>query len=989
VKKFLVITISVLLAGVISLILFLDFKGKDFSTKILQQYFHQSVDINLNFDYHIKGYIIEISINNLSITNKENNKIASIDDISFAINPKNIFNNNFLLDNIKINNPFLLLSEIKIPESKSKSDFNINKLLKYIRFKSIELQNGKFIIETNELSYLWHIESLKTINDKNKSEIIINSQFAGMQTDLNLSLTHNISGESFLKIQYNNLPIFDFTKKFQDSNLPFFNIFLKQKNPILINGKIDILFAKNGSIDKGDLNIFSGQILKDPRMLSLNEKNLEITDFTCELEVKESLTYILLKNFEISFDDATNISTSFLLKQQKDYKNFFGNSIVYFGLTYDVKNIPVKHLSTLWPNFYEDKVRNWVVNNIHNGTVIDGKGGFSFGREFFSTGELEPSDINAKLNIKETDLKYYDDLPEIKKIEGSIIFTGDKLISYAKSATINSTQLMNTKIELPYDMNYLMLQGNTVGPIADFYNFIPEDTLNKMNDMKINIREIDAISESKIDINIPIKNDIDTDDLKIDIEAKTKNIVLSKEFEQFPFSDLFLKIVSINNNTTIQGSGISRNAELNLDFSISDKSDNYNCILNAKIGNKTVKSLGIDNLLKLGDDDIIPIKFILNKNNIEMTSDLSKPGFDLSLLGYRKEKNIPANLSSTIKIAENNSFLIQDLIFTSLKDKIVVNYNLVDGLYKGDIFLKKLGSTKNVKVDFDNHNDTINVMIKGDILDLSQIKLEKSSSDANDIKQKKQINIEINDLIMKNDEYFKKFILKYNSEPNGYINQLSIASQIKQNNSLLVTVKNVSKEEQQIIIYSDDAAAIFRALGIYQNILGGTLCARIDKKIIDGKDVFDGGVAIDNFYMTKQSFLTKLVLGLTSATGFINSNKGNAIYMNRFISKVTFINNVIAIDGLIIGPSLHIITKGNVDLNKDYVDIAGSIIPSLYGLNMGIARLPLIGPLLSGDEPAIFSANFTVKGPLDKTKISFNPFSLLPISFLKRIFNTK
>ena len=72
-------------------------------------------------------------------------------------------------------------------------------------------------------------------------------------------------------------------------------------------------------------------------------------------------------------------------------------------------------------------------------------------------------------------------------------------------------------------------------------------------------------------------------------------------------------------------------------------------------------------------------------------------------------------------------------------------------------------------------------------------------------------------------------------------------------------------------------------------------------------------------------------------------------------------------------------------MGKDAVDLNGTIVPA-YTINSLIGKVPVLGPLLTGEKGGgIFAASYKIKGPVDKPEMVANPLSALAPGFLRKL----
>jgi hypothetical protein len=88
---------------------------------------------------------------------------------------------------------------------------------------------------------------------------------------------------------------------------------------------------------------------------------------------------------------------------------------------------------------------------------------------------------------------------------------------------------------------------------------------------------------------------------------------------------------------------------------------------------------------------------------------------------------------------------------------------------------------------------------------------------------------------------------------------------------------------------------------------------------------------------------------------------------------------------LAFGEALGITASGSVDLDRDWLELQGTVAPA-YLLNSIIGNVPIIGPLLGGGTQGLFAANYRLDGPSAAPHVMVNPLSALAPGFLRQLF---
>ena len=130
------------------------------------------------------------------------------------------------------------------------------------------------------------------------------------------------------------------------------------------------------------------------------------------------------------------------------------------------------------------------------------------------------------------------------------------------------------------------------------------------------------------------------------------------------------------------------------------------------------------------------------------------------------------------------------------------------------------------------------------------------------------------------------------------------------------------------------------------------------------------------------------VLGYLSLDGIVNALSGKGIAFDELEAPFTKTGDDLRLkDARAYGAALGLTAKGWVDLEKDQLDIKGTVVPA-YTINKLLGYIPLLGDLLVGEKGSgVFAATYRMQGPLANPKVSTNPLATLTPGFLRGLFN--
>ncbi len=187
---------------------------------------------------------------------------------------------------------------------------------------------------------------------------------------------------------------------------------------------------------------------------------------------------------------------------------------------------------------------------------------------------------------------------------------------------------------------------------------------------------------------------------------------------------------------------------------------------------------------------------------------------------------------------------------------------------------------------------------------------------------------------------------------------------------------------QTVRLTSDDGGGVLRALGIVDNLRGGALSVRAQRRTsLKGKPM-SGTLSLKKFQVERAPAIARFFSVAE------RRRIDGSIKMQRLDMKFDLRGDRLAIrEGRAYSSLIGVTAAGEIDRTKRDVRLRGTLVP-LYELNSVFARVPVIGDLLVGEKGSgLLAANFTVKGSLDKPKFQVNPISLLTPGALRRLFD--
>ena len=205
------------------------------------------------------------------------------------------------------------------------------------------------------------------------------------------------------------------------------------------------------------------------------------------------------------------------------------------------------------------------------------------------------------------------------------------------------------------------------------------------------------------------------------------------------------------------------------------------------------------------------------------------------------------------------------------------------------------------------------------------------------------------------------------------------------NGTLQVNMAPNPDDTVHLVAKANNGGIALRTLGFFKDLDQGTLEANFN--LLEQRDLLDfdaaGKMTLRKTYLIDAPILARL-LSLLSLPQLFNTQKG--ILFDRVEVPLFLDKSLLHIDDArMTGPSLGLKGKGSVNLDKDTIDLKGTLIPA-EGLNRLVGNIPVIGKIITGSQGAVVAADFNVRGSLKEPDITVNPLSIVTPGVVKDIF---
>lgn len=221
----------------------------------------------------------------------------------------------------------------------------------------------------------------------------------------------------------------------------------------------------------------------------------------------------------------------------------------------------------------------------------------------------------------------------------------------------------------------------------------------------------------------------------------------------------------------------------------------------------------------------------------------------------------------------------------------------------------------------------------------------------------------------------------------GRISTLSLSGVTASEQALII---NKTTDGGAMEITSGDAGAVARFADLYRNMNGGLLNITLKSRDVDS---WRGSIDIRNFSLINEARLKAIVSARGGKDGRSLSDAlktdidTSSQKFRRAFARLMIDGGTIKVEnGIVRGDQLGATFQGTVRSKRGNMDLTGTFMPA-YGINSLFGQLPLIGALLgNGRDRGLLGITFKLEGPYDSPKMTVNPLSLIAPGVFRNIF---
>lgn len=686
-------------------------------------------------------------------------------------------------------------------------------------------------------------------------------------------------------------------------------------------------------------------------------------------------------------------------------------------LVIGVAGVPVDALGTWWPPSVAPKPRDWVVNNLKGGNVVDGR--WTIGLAGPVIDALAPTDVDGQARVEATSVRYIKEMPPVEAADADIRFQSDQLDIAVSAGRLYGLRITGGDIvlsELDHPTTPRADIDLTItGPLADALRVVDHPPLAYASKLGVEPTTATGRAETRLRMAFPLIADLRLDQLEVlataeSADAALRGVVFGRDLSQGRLS------LSVDTES-LEASGQALIAGVPAGFAwrevFSGKPFRSRYAVRAVVAEDKRSVFGLDFppftpafLRGPANVDLEYTVFDDSLSTLGAQIDLIDTAMRLPGFDWTKPPGQPAQATVALRMADG---VVRDVSRFSVRsgDAFLAEgrVRLADGGSLDTITLSRLtiGETVLAGTIEARHDGSFGVDVRGPAFDATpflrggkakgesageawrtataaQEDADGTATDLPPVDLKAAF-----DVVWLSEDGTLENVTAQLRRDNGTMRHAQVRGQLEGQAPLtFILGRDPGAADRQFTARTEDAGALLRAIGLIGTLRGGML--DLNGRLLDSGRA-EGVLEIADYRLVDAPVLAR-ILSVAALTGILEALTGEGLAFTSMQAPFIYADSLLTVkDFRTSGPSLGLTGDGTVNLETDELAVRGTIVPA-YALNSLLGRLPLVGGLLSGFEEGggLFAATYTVDGPLHDPRVAVNPLSALAPGFLRGLF---
>ena len=659
-----------------------------------------------------------------------------------------------------------------------------------------------------------------------------------------------------------------------------------------------------------------------------------------------------------------------------------------------VEKLPVDDLERYWPYGLSQKARDWVTTRVRGGTVTRANVRLFVSPESRVERGLRDDALDLTFEFEGVSARYLRSMPKLVDAHGSARMSGGTIDLVVNGGRIGEIAVSEGTVRIE-GLNQRQRTASigfvASGSVADALSLLDREPYGFARSIGLEPLSTAGLSAARIRFDFPLKADLKGSQVRYAAAANLREFEIPKVMGDHRLSDgrLLIQIDAngMNANGTAAIDGVSVDLEWHRAFRPKGTATSR-LLLSAILDDAGRQALGLPSAPRVAGTTPVSAE-VLTKGweilEIAVTADLSPAQLDIPELIWSKQPGQTAGARFDVVPLGSGSGLVASFAL-SAPGLSATGQAELDGdnaMRRLDLSLLEVGESSVSASVRPRVPEGYIVALEGSRFDMRPYLARLFGADDPLTIPPLVLSMRVGEVILGDRHSL--------SEASGRAVYSGTSWQEMEatgelNGGAPVEISLLTEPgRRKLSVHSTNAGAFVRALGVFDNSIGGRLRlgATIDETL-PGRPV-RGEVEIDEFKVINAPVLAR-ILTVGSLTGLADLLNGEGISFVKFEAPFVLRDGRLVISGArAFGPALGITLEGVLDRNVDKIDMKGTLVPA-YTLNSVLGNIPLLGNIFVGRKgEGVFAITYSARGPVAEPTVTVNPLSALAPGFLRSI----
>ena len=657
------------------------------------------------------------------------------------------------------------------------------------------------------------------------------------------------------------------------------------------------------------------------------------------------------------------------------------------------RDVRAEDLPAFWPEHLGVDARTWVLENIRNGRVSEAAVNLDLEPSDFEAGLLRDEAVDGMFAFEGLSVRYIDEMPALENGEGKAVFDADRMDFEVLGASNAGLQLTGGSVTItgmgkPGKLaTQLRVLAEAEGPIGEMLSLLDHPPLEIGEELSFSPSDASGNVDVSLDVRMPLHDDVTEEEAVVLAEAELIDLAIDempKLGDDIRLDQGDFRLVLDEEAVRLDGKAAINGVPLSIDIvePLVEETAKRRVGIAGDVSREQLEALGapIDGL-----EGAFGFEATVTETDsrfwIDLEADLEPLAISPPGLVWQK----PAGQTGVLRASIMKP--IDGPIDVKQFDIETAGLEASGSLSLTETGLESLAFDRFV---LDDTDAAVRLSPDGKggvemVVEATRLNLDALFGDDHEISDAfRRFRA-----VLRTDQLKARGIELINveadavHEPDGW-RSASVIGALASGGKLALEL-TPDGDDRRLELHSEDAGALIEAFDLGQRVDGGSLFLSARLRSQDPMSA-EGRLEIKTFILEDAPLLARM-LTLASLTGIGNLLGGEGIQMDHLIMPFTLDDQKLTFtDGLLRGSQLGLTLKGDVDLESESLDLAGTIIP-VYTLNRLIGQVPIIGRILTGvDGRGAFAATYSIDGPHQDPTVYVNPLAILTPGLVRDFF---